>query len=248
MSIVNIGISPVFSHCQAHSHELWEIVLNLFGEGHMVIGDKEYPYKAGTIICQPPNIPHAKYCKSTFRDVYIVPSKFALSAVKYGEAVVFQDDAEKTFERLVLLANNIFHKKEKGHAEILNHLYGAMENLLLSWYDSSAETAEVENIKNKLINSFTNPDISIRKLLSEEAYSGDHLRRLFKQSAGLTPIEYLTKLRLDYAANLMRENGKLHYTVAEIAVMSGFDSIHYFSRTFKQNTGKSPSEYLRSPD
>ena len=248
MSIVSMGISPILSYCESHSHNLWEIVLNLEGEGHMVIGDKEYPYKPGTIICQPPHVPHIKYCKGKFRDIYIIPSNFTLPTTGLNESIVIQDDSEKSFENLFLITNRIFQKKENNYMEITNYLYDAIEQLLLSWYISMPENTEIERLKNKFVNSFSDSDFSICNLFSEGYYCTNHLRRLFKQATGLTPIDYLMELRLNYAKKLLRENDKLHYTIAEISTASGFDDPNYFSRIFKKKTGKNPSEYIREAD
>jgi len=246
MPIINVNISPLLNFSPGHSHNVWEIVLNLQGEGHMLIGKKEYSYGPGTIICQPPNIPHVKYCKGQFRDIHIQPSIFALSTAGLCETIVLQDDSEKSVETLLLMINRIYHRKEKEYMEIIKSLYEAMEQFLINWYRYTPESAEIEKLKNKLANQFTDPEFSIRGLLSEGGYCIDHLRRLFKQSAGLTPLEYLIELRLNYAKKLMRENDKLHYTIAEISTMSGFYDTDYFSRIFKKKTKKTPSEYLNS--
>lgn len=62
----------------------------------------------------------------------------------------------------------------------------------------------------------------------------------FKKSMGLTPMEYLTVMRLKKAEAL------LHHTkmpIAGIAALCGYESPFYFSNTFKKHRGESPSEY-----
>jgi len=221
--VLAVGISPLFEYFPAHSHEIWEIVLNQQGEGYMIIGDKKYTYGPGTIICLPPNITHAKYSNGLFRDIHIKLSTFSLSGFSKSDGVlVFQDDSEKTFESLLLMANRIYHKNEKNSQYLV-----------------------IEQLKNAIIDSFTDPEFSITELLSKGSYCIDHLRRLFKQSTGYTPLAYLTELRLNNAKNLMLENKKLHYTISEISVMSGFYDCGYFSRVFKKNFNITPTEYLK---
>jgi len=245
MSIITISISPLLSYCPAHSHEIWEIVLNQQGEGYMVIGNNEYSYHPGTIICQPPNIPHTKYSNVLFRDVYIQLSSFSLSSLSNTDnVIIFQDDSEKNFEILLLMANHIYHKKEKNYQHILNSLSETMEQLLISWYQHTPHSSEIEQLKNTIVDSFTNPEFSIIKLLSEGTYCIDHLRRLFKQETGFTPLEYLTDLRLNHAKKLMQENDVLHYKISEISIMCGFYDNGYFYRVFKKKTNMTPSEYL----
>ena len=47
---------------------------------------------------------------------------------------------------------------------------------------------------------------------------------------------------MQYAVLLMME-GK--YTISEVAYMSGFNSINYFRRCFKEEFGDVPSDYLK---
>ena len=65
-----------------------------------------------------------------------------------------------------------------------------------------------------------------------------HLAREFKRFTGLTVITYVNILRCKRAEVCLAE-GK---TVTEAAVESGFDSISYFSRTYKKLMGVTPSE------
>ncbi|MHC1693881.1 MAG: helix-turn-helix domain-containing protein [Eubacteriales bacterium] len=247
MSVIHVGISPMLSFCHAHTHDCWEIVLNQQGEGHMQIGKYSYPYYPGTIICQPPNVHHEKFCNGFFRDIYIQMSRFALSDPSHtGKALVFQDDAERSFETLLLMANRIYHRNENNCQQVLQGLSETMEQLLISWYQHSPKNLQVEQLKNAIIDSFTNPEFPISDILSRGAYCSDHLRRLFRQETGFTPLEYLTELRINNAKMLMKESKNLRYTIADISMMSGFYDSGYFSRVFKKKTGITPTQYLNT--
>jgi len=73
--------------------------------------------------------------------------------------------------------------------------------------------------------------------------SKSRLKELFKKGTGLTIMEYFAKLRIDKAKLLIREQPN---NFTEIAGMTGFGSVHYFSKAFKKATGMNPSEYARS--
>lgn len=68
-------------------------------------------------------------------------------------------------------------------------------------------------------------------------------RRVFRQHTGLPPNQYLLNLRIHKAKALL---GNSRMPVKEIAEATGFDSIYYFSRLFKQKTGMAPIQW-RSP-
>ncbi len=63
---------------------------------------------------------------------------------------------------------------------------------------------------------------------------------VFKESMGVSPHEYLTRIRIEKAQQLLRIN---RLSVAEVAECTGFSGQNYFSRTFKRYTGKSPRNY-----
>lgn len=67
-----------------------------------------------------------------------------------------------------------------------------------------------------------------------------YLVRAFKSEAGVTPIHYLNKLRLSAAVSYLANTDM---GIQQIAESTGFNSIHYFSRLFKQKFGSSPREW-----
>ena len=70
--------------------------------------------------------------------------------------------------------------------------------------------------------------------------SQNHLCRVFSYETKTTPIEYLTRVRLKEAVNLLNDGND---TVEEIAIKCGFSCGNYFCKVFKKNMGISPLEY-----
>lgn len=246
MQVSSVGMSPqLYTHVKAHAHSAWEIVLNTQGHGVTEIGAASYPFAPGTIICQPPDVPHNKTSRDGFRDVFIQLSSFPLAgAADENGVIVLRDDVEGSFEALLSMAHRVFHRKEANARRIVDALYEAMHQLLLSWLHREPEDKEIVQLQNRMIRSFMDPECTVASLLGEGAYCRDHLRRRFKQATGMTPSGYLTALRIENAKKLLRQNGVLHYTVAEIGAMSGYYDSRYFARVFHRETGRSPTEYL----
>ena len=69
------------------------------------------------------------------------------------------------------------------------------------------------------------------------------MKNLFRKSVGCGTMEYLTELRVERAKELLL-SGTLSCT--DIAERCGFCSVHHFSRVFKDTTGMSPTEYVKS--
>jgi len=67
-----------------------------------------------------------------------------------------------------------------------------------------------------------------------------YLSGLFKQHAGINFSDYLTKVRLAKAAELLKEN---ELKLTDIAMLVGYSTSSYFSTSFKKHYGQSPKEY-----
>ena len=80
-------------------------------------------------------------------------------------------------------------------------------------------------------------------ICNEFYLSKTYLKRFFKNETGYTVMTYLKALRMEEAKKLIREDN-LSFT--EIAQQLGFDSVHYFSTSFKKYEGLSPSDYEKS--
>jgi AraC family transcriptional regulator of adaptative response / methylphosphotriester-DNA alkyltransferase methyltransferase len=70
-----------------------------------------------------------------------------------------------------------------------------------------------------------------------------NLQRYFLHAFGMTPIDYLNRLRVDKACHLL---GKHELTVSQVADAVGIPNSNYFARLFHRLTGISPTAYRRS--
>lgn len=67
--------------------------------------------------------------------------------------------------------------------------------------------------------------------------------RKIKSIIGLSPIDFVKKIRIKRAIQLLESN---QYSIAEVAYQSGFTTPQYLSKVFKEVTGYSPTEYLQN--
>lgn len=86
---------------------------------------------------------------------------------------------------------------------------------------------------------YTEP-MDVAQLAQLCALSESQFYDTFKKKTGMSPIRYRNHLRVRQAKLLLRSEEVTHQ---EIAQLLGFESIHYFSRVFKEHTGVSPSRY-----
>jgi two-component system response regulator YesN len=117
-------------------------------------------------------------------------------------------------------------------------------------YESlAAEVAEKSShrtlvlLAQKYIDShFAEPELSLEETAGTVGISPGYLSRLLKQETGFSFIDYLTRVRITRAVQLMNDPARKVYEVAEAV---GYQSQHYFSRAFKKVFGRSPMEYRK---
>ena len=88
--------------------------------------------------------------------------------------------------------------------------------------------------------NFSSVDISLYSTASYVGISPNYLSTIFAQETGENFIEYLTRIRIEKAKQLLKDTAMKS---ADIAYETGFSDPHYFSSIFKKNTGRSPREF-----
>jgi len=85
--------------------------------------------------------------------------------------------------------------------------------------------------------------LDLDALAAAAGYSRYHFVRTFAAAYGETPGRYLTRRRIERAADLLRS---ANLTVTEVCTAVGFASLGTFSRTFSALMGESPTAYRAS--
>jgi AraC family transcriptional regulator len=86
-------------------------------------------------------------------------------------------------------------------------------------------------------------DISLDELAAEAQLSSFHFARMFKQSVGVPPRVYLTRLRIEKACELLEMTD---LPITEIAFEVGYSSNQVLARVFLKHRRMSPSDYRRA--
>ena len=89
--------------------------------------------------------------------------------------------------------------------------------------------------------NFTRP-LSLSEIAGLAGISPSYFCRKFKEVYGVSPVNYLKRLRLARAAHLLERTG---LPLSEVTRQSGFFSIPYFCREFKKENGATPLEHRR---
>jgi transcriptional regulator GlxA family with amidase domain len=82
--------------------------------------------------------------------------------------------------------------------------------------------------------------VSLEELASVACMSKYHFLRLFRATYGITPMEYVSRRRIERAQDLLRAT---NLTVTEVCFAVGFSSLGSFSSRFRALVGESATEF-----
>ncbi|WP_271411509.1 AraC family transcriptional regulator [Pseudomonas sp. Q1-7] len=102
-------------------------------------------------------------------------------------------------------------------------------------------TLQVTRAKELIANHLTD-GLSVAELAQECSLSRSYFTRAFKQSTGITPHEWLLKMRVEKAKQLMLHT---QLNLSQIGLDCGFADQSHFSRVFQRIAGTSPSRWRR---
>ena len=261
---------PVYSSVQQnreqlvtpHFHDDMEFILIQSGEATISMGMEKYHCHNNEILYISPhtvhqavsNTPDASLCGFVFH-----PSLIKSYLSEDDRAILFACENSMIFskknpfyEELSNILKNvisIFNKKPRAYKlDITAHIL-----LLLSLLIRSGTVFNFERNDRfcrirpaiEYIEENYNQQISISDLSKLINVCDDYFIRIFKAATSRTPTAYITDVRLHQALRLL----SLHqYSISEISDKTGFSSIQYFSRIFKERMGLSPSEYAKISD
>lgn len=137
-------------------------------------------------------------------------------------------------ERLLTQANEVLKQGGKRHK-----------------LSPQIEEVEVTSLDEKLVNDATKyvesnldkADISVETMSEAMGMSRVHLYKRLLSVTGMTPSEFIRRIRLMRAEQLLR---KSQLTVSEVSYQVGFNNPRYFSKYFKEMYGVMPSQYAGS--
>ncbi|HEY3378654.1 MAG TPA: helix-turn-helix domain-containing protein [Armatimonadota bacterium] len=150
-------------------------------------------------------------------------------------------------ERLLPQMEEEYHRQASGYESMLVGLFIQLAVLLSRHYAHitaapSRALLQVDKAISVLESEYTQR-ITLEQLAEVTLCSVNSLLRLFKQATGMTPMDYLLRVRLRKASALLTSSD---LSITSIANQVGFSDGNYFTRQFKQQTGWTPLAYRRN--
>jgi len=100
----------------------------------------------------------------------------------------------------------------------------------------------LRKLKDLIDEHMEDEDLSVDKLSQLLFMDSSNLYRKVTALTGLSPVHYIRSLRIKKAKDLLKD---LKRSITDVAISCGFNSSSYFSKAFKKEIGKSPSQYRK---
>lgn len=217
------------------------------------------PYHALAFrLCGSASFSHDKLNLSTDTgDLFYIPANYSYEASYQGKneilVIHFESDLNSKMDNYRLnnphIVSVLFHRlydvwneKSQGYYyRALSIMCEILENISVGQTPVfQSETIKAfENAVDYMENNYTSDEFSINKTIEMAHMSNTYFRKLFYAKFNMTPIRYLISKRLILAEKLL-STGK--YSVKEVAEMSGFCDVKYFSRLVKKEYGVPPAK------
>ncbi len=243
-----------------HTHDFVSMVYVLSGSCSYTIGDDIYRVKKGDMLVFNPDVPHGKSVRAGeeilelhmgFGNVNVdglprnhlvdttAPPVYNLQEYEQeflnccGDICSEQENSEPGCELMikVYVMKLLVYFMKATRTEIRRNTSS------LSGFDSS-DKAVIVNTLMKYLNENYMRQISLETISKSIYLSPAYISKVFKEETGETPINYLIKIRLSKARDMLLEGG---HTIKSVARAVGYDDAYYFSKLYKKYHSVSPS-------
>lgn len=260
----NVATNVTFTACPLHWHSFYEVEFIVEGTSVQTINGYSYHQKPGFLAILTPNDFHyfksegnsvLKYKKFVFYENF-VSGKLSSMLKSRKKPCILQIPADKQpdFNRYFDLLNEYNSAEQSEISRSLlqsiaetvcfealmldvsaHREYGENSEVLLS----SQRDDALHNITKYIGENFQS-QIKIQDVARIAYQSETYFSHYFKSKFGLSFTEYVKQYRLKYAANLLISSRK---SIAQICEQSGFSSVTFFNRAFKDFYNVTPSQF-----
>ena len=260
-SLLNLA-SATCSYPQVH--DFHEVTLTVQGHQVISLGGRSIPLESGDLIWVRPDEVHDK---SGFRDCTQLNLSFTqgtvdsmlayfdddrtTALVRSGEAMPVlhltaaqQADIRKALDRLNFLSSRDISMARVQMRILLCQVLG----YYAQYVRDTAGTVQAQPLPqwlSLLLWELESPDrlsSTLDDLAEMSKKNKAYLSRSFRKYLDATPTQYLNRLRLEYAENLLSHTDK---SIVEVSSESGFDNLSHFYHQFQKKNGVSPKAWRR---
>lgn len=235
-------------HMQTHWHKDIEVILVLSGTLKVHVGDNSFVLNKGNGMYIPSGITHGAEPENCVYECSVFSPTLLYSTPKissYIKSKILSPVFFKENKYIEFFFKSLSEKNDGYEFEVISHL----NNIALLSYKNQDnhlyfKKYNSERIKPSLVfieENYSN-EITLSKLAEQSSLSPNYFCKIFKESTGQTPIEYILTYRIDKSCEMLL----IGKSVTETALDCGFNDLSYFIHIFKKHKGISPKKYSQN--
>jgi len=235
-----------------HTHPFTEFFYVVNGTGKFRIEDTNYDVTEGDLVLINPQVVHTEtslvanpleYVVLGIQGVKLLTS---IDSTKGFNIVSFNEAKEvisNYLESILVEAKN----QENGYEDVCQALLNILlinlmrRTQITPRVDDTDKNANPKAVEAKrYIDEHFRENINLDTIAESVVVNKYYLSHIFSQAYGVSPLQYVQTRRLEDSKYLLRTSS---YTLKQIAAMSGFSSLSYFTQRFTKVEGICPSNY-----
>lgn len=236
-----------------HQHSFYQVLYALDGEGTIVIDKDRYPFCPDRAAVIAPHTDHAVLSEAHLTLIVLVFDMGYLHSISESAPDFDPFQASSTFplnafasaELRQLLRKLLF---EQAHADPFREwavrVYLLEVLLILARSFRTSAPADSNRLRAERIRSYLDmhyfEPIQSRDIADRLGISVRHVNNIFKDTYRITPIQYLTEVRIGRARSLLQDTDK---EIITICFEVGYETLPSFYRAFKNIVKTTPHQY-----
>lgn len=250
-----------------HEHDYAEMSYVISGKARYLVGDEEFDVEAGDLVICNPGVKHTHIVvnpkKPTielimgFTDFQFKNMKPNSIELNY-EGYVLHTTTELK-QKIAMLCHGMIAEKESNQVGqyfmlktnlmqilllIVREIVGVERPIQKGYNFVTYNKSYAVNRILKYLNENYENKISLEQIAHNMYLSPVYISKIFKEETGESPINYLIKIRLERAKEILLTEGS--GSIKSIANQVGYDDVYHFSKLFKKYYGLSPLYYRKN--
>lgn len=127
---------------------------------------------------------------------------------------------------------------------IVRLLQTKAKSLIINDPNNTFSDTRIGTVIKYIKENLTNKDINVDVLAKKAYMSTSHFHKQFKNTLGISPIDYINSEKIKFSKKLIKESKD--FRMSEIAFKSGFNNTSYFNRQFKKMEMMTPQQFKKS--
>ena len=241
-------------HSVPHTHNHLELFYIIGGKGQFLIQDQLHPVNVNNLVIINPNVSH------TEDSLNAQPLEYIVLGIEGIELATGDNSNGKFcmldhFESVEISSclRNILREMEQKQTGFEDVCQACMEMLIIRLMRKISLSVPAESqftagnrqcaLVKHYIDQHFKESLSLEQLADKAHMNKYYLAHTFKEEYGVSPINYMITRRIVESKYLLAETD---LSLSQIAAVLGFSSSSYFSQSFRNAEGMSPTEYRKA--